>query len=128
MLERGDLVPHFVATTVDGRKLAYATIWQRRNLVLVCLAASQLSQPARAYVAELAGLWRQSGGQQSEFVITQDSVPGLPAPGVLVADRWGEIVYITSGCDVADLPSPPDLLDWVRYVESRCPECEGEAK
>jgi len=26
------------------------------------------------------------------------------------------------------LPTPEDLLDWIRYVENRCPECEGEAK
>ena len=26
------------------------------------------------------------------------------------------------------LPTPEDLLDWIRYGENQCPECEGEAK
>jgi hypothetical protein len=45
-----------------------------------------------------------------------------------VADRWGEIVYIAGGVQVAELPSPHELADWVSYVQHRCPECEGEAK
>ena len=33
---------------------------------------------------------------QNACVVTRDTVPGLPAPAALVADRWGEIVYLTA--------------------------------
>jgi hypothetical protein len=49
-------------------------------------------------------------------------------PGVVVADRWGEIVHVATTSQVDILTSPEDLLDWLDYLEKRCPECEGEAK
>ena len=128
MLQRGDLVPHFAVRTLDGGAMTYSTIWQRKNLVLVILPGSALDERSRAYVFRLSVLSQELSSQQSECVITQDSVPGMPGPSALVADRWGEIVHVAAGSDVADLPGPEDLLDWVRYVENQCPECEGEAK
>ena len=108
--------------------MTYSTIWKRKNLVLVTLTRAALDPPSRAYVSQLNILWQELSSQQSECVVTQDSLPGLPGPGALVADRWGEIVVVAAGSDVADLPTPEDLLDWIRYVENQCPECEGEAK
>jgi hypothetical protein len=61
-------------------------------------------------------------------VITRDHVPEIPSPGVVVADRWGEIVHIAAGADVDGLPLPRELLEWTGYVQHQCPECEGEAK
>jgi hypothetical protein len=128
MLQRGDLLPHFAIKTLDGGVMTYSTIWQRKNLVLVILPGAALNLRSRAYVSQLNILWLELSSQQSECVFTQDSVPGLPGPGALIADRWGEIVHVAGGSDVADLPTPEDLLDWIRYVEIQCPECEGEAK
>ena len=127
MLQRGDSVPHFNVRNVDNEPASYSTIWQRRNLVLVTLA--QVSGfSCTHYVSGLTALIPALGAQNAECVITRDSVPGLSSPGVLVADRWGEIVYITAMPDIADLPPPEELLDWVSYVQTQCPECEGEAK
>ena len=92
------------------------------------LPGAALDLPSRAYVSRLNILWQELSSRQSECVFTHDNVPGLPGPGALVADRWGEILHVAGGSDVADLPTPEDLLDWIRYVESQCPECEGEAK
>jgi hypothetical protein len=61
-------------------------------------------------------------------VVTRDRVPGLQAPATLVADRWGEIVYVTDTSRVDELPASSDLLDWLDYVDRRCPECEGETR
>jgi hypothetical protein len=127
MLHRGDLVPHFDVRTVGDEPVSYSTIWQRRNLVLVTLA-DVACDSCRGYVSELTALFPALGAQNTECVITRDPVPGMCSPGVLVADRWGEIVSITEVPDIADLPSPEELLDWVRYVQTQCPECEGEAK
>ena len=42
MLQRGDLVPHFTVKTLHGDEFSYATIWQRRNLVLSCASSNGL--------------------------------------------------------------------------------------
>jgi hypothetical protein len=46
----------------------------------------------------------------------------------VVADRWGEIVHIAAPSGIAGLPDPGELLEWLDYVEHRCPECEGETR
>ena len=48
MLQRGDSVPHFWVTTVGGEVFSYSTIWQRKNLVLLCLPAAE-SQSSGAF-------------------------------------------------------------------------------
>ena len=60
--------------------------------------------------------------------MTRDTVPGLPAPAALVADRWGEIAYVATAPTLDGLPAPSTLFDWLDYVVQRCPECEGEAR
>jgi hypothetical protein len=55
-------------------------------------------------------------------------VPGVQAPGALIADRWGEIIHITAVAESAQSPAAEDLLGWLEYVQNRCPECEGEVK
>jgi hypothetical protein len=127
MLARGDAVPHFDVRTLQGEQFRYSSIWQRRNLVLVTLPDSPSGSVDR-YISDLTARLEEIRDEQAECVITRDSVPGLPAAGMLVADRWGEIVYVASGAQAADLPPAQELLDWVAHIQTRCPECEGEAK
>lgn len=126
MLRRGDQVPHVEVTTVGGELFRYASIWQHQNLVLVALSGDA---PAGGHDA-LEQATRGDVFQQraSVCVITRDRVPGLQAPAALVADRWGEIVYVTETSRADELPSSSDLLDWLDYLDRRCPECEGEAR
>jgi hypothetical protein len=126
MLRRGDQVPHVEMKTVGGELFRYASIWQHKNLVLVALPGDA---PAGGYDA-LEQATRSDACQQRESVcvITRDRVPGLQAPAALVADRWGEIVYVTETSRAGELPSSSDLLDWLDYLDRRCPECEGEAR
>lgn len=130
MLGRGDRIPHISVTRIGGTTFAYDDIWQRRNLVLVSLAGERVDHDhdAAAYAADLAA--RDAAFQEFEttVVVTRESVPGLPSPAVLVADRWGEIVFVESADRVASLPRAADLLDWLRFVAHACPECEGEAR
>ena len=127
MLQRGDLLPHFTVTTLHGDEFSYATIWQRRNLVLVALPVTD-SESARSYVSELAARGAEFSDCDADCVITQDRVQAIPSPAVLVADQWGEIIYIAAKSDIRELPQVEEVLEWLRYVESRCPECEGESK
>lgn len=129
MLERGARLPHFAVTTVDGSRVDYSQIWQRRNLVLVCLPAEETTTGLlQSYLAELADRVRELAGDDTECVATSENVAGVPSPGVVVADRWGEVYFVAGGASVQDLPSHDEVLEWLRYVQHECPECQGEAR
>lgn len=125
MLRRGDAVPHFTVTTVDGASFTYATVWQRSNLVLAVLPsrvdAAAVSAELRKRAAELARA-------DTACVVTHEPVAGVPAPGVLVADRWGEVVHVAAAPPDGPGSAAADLLEWAEHVAHRCPECEGEAR
>jgi hypothetical protein len=127
MPQRGDLVPQFDLTTLAGERVTYSTIWQRKNLVLVTLGEPE-SEAADRYAHELTARMADFGENATACVITRERVPGVPDTGVLVADRWGEIVRVFASSDVAELPDTREILEWINYMQSRCPECEGEAK
>ena len=122
MLERGDQVPHFTVTQTDGSRANYSDIWQRRNLVLVCVPGGI------DFAAGLKARASEVHAHDAVCVITAESIPGLPCPGIVVADRWGEIYFVTGASDVAALPSFDEILDWLRYVAHECPECQGETR
>jgi hypothetical protein len=127
VLQRRDSVPHFEVRRHDGELFRYSTIWQHKNLLLVTIPTLD-SESTRAYVADVTARVREFGVQDLEYVITLDRVPGVSAPAVVVADRWGEIVFAVAKSEVADLPAPQELMEWLKYVRNQCPECEGEAR
>jgi hypothetical protein len=127
VLERGALVPHVVVTAIDGRRLDYGkSVWQRKNLVLVSVG----SNPDAGSAAEAlqAGVARLSRAYDAECVITHEPVPGLPAPGMLIADRWGEIFVVASADLASGLPGCDEIAEWLSYVQRQCPECRGETR
>jgi hypothetical protein len=126
MLQRGDLVPHFEVRTTTGELFSYSSIWQRKSLVLISLSPTVAAN--EDYVRELKKHGAEFSERDSVCVVTRDGVLGLPATGALIADQWGEIVHVVAPIDVNDMPTPRALLEWVEYIASRCPECEGEAK
>ena len=126
--QRGDRVPHFSVARLGGGRAEYAETWQRRNLLLVTLpAAAEMAVAAEAYAAAIAA--HSSGWAESEtdLVITTDPVSGVPSPGVLVADRWGEIHGAWYQPTPDRLPAAEELAEWLRYLQQVCPECQGEA-
>jgi peroxiredoxin len=127
MLQRGDSIPHFDVRTNEDRRISYATVWQRRNLVLISLPDVTCAA-CETYIAQLTVQIAAFASQNSECVITRDRVPEIPSPSVVVADKWGEIVHVATASDVADLPPVQELVDWVSYLQTQCPECEGEAR
>jgi hypothetical protein len=60
--------------------------------------------------------------------MTRAPITGVPRPGVVIADRWGEIYSVVNARSAPELPTVEDLLEWFRYIRHACPECEGEAK
>jgi hypothetical protein len=127
MLQRGDSVPHFEVKTIGGELFSYSTIWQRRHLVLLAIPTAESEAPG-TYSSELVARRSEFTAKGAECVVTGDRVPGIRSPAVVVADRWGEIVHVATTSQVENLTSPEELLDWVDYLDRRCPECEGEAK
>jgi hypothetical protein len=127
MRERGDSVPHFEVRTLAGEPFSYSMIWQQKHLLLVTIPTLD-SESISAYVADVVARVREFGDHDVQCVITRDSVSGISAPAVVVADRWGEIVFALEASDVAGLPAPQELMEWLNYVRNRCPECEAEAR
>ena len=127
MLSAGDVLPHFEATTVTGERFMYSRVWQRKNLLLVVLPIDD-EAAAVAYDAQLRDQAAAFCATDTVWIVTRDSVSGLPVRAVAIADRWGEIVYLATIEDPSGLPPPSELLDWTGYVQRRCPECEGETK
>jgi hypothetical protein len=128
MASRGEArlgyVPHFDVMTIDGQHVHYDDIWQRRNLVLV-LVASQDREAGARYASQLHARQAEFDREESTVVVTTEAVPKLTAPAVLVADRWGEIVFLetASGGRTFRWPDVDQLSSWVHFVEIQCPEC-----
>ena len=124
-LGHGDQVPQFEVRTLDGDVFRYSTVWQRKNLVLVTLPDQA---DDNGYPATLLARRAEFEHLDGVCVVTRDRLPGIATPGALVADRWGEIVYVAAPSLVSGLPAVSELIEWLDYLERRCPECEGEAR
>jgi len=127
VLRVADLVPHFTVHDLRGPIVSYKDIWQRQNLLLLMLCRAS-SNDAAAYLARLQAHMTKLADHDTAVVITTESVEGLSATSVMVADRWGEIHWIADAGSTDEMPAPSELIDWLRCVQMRCPECEGETK
>ena len=122
-----DLMPMFTASNrVDGRNVDYQHVWQQKNLVLVTLAEDDPT--ATSYAVSLNGLNASLSSQEAILIITTTHIEGIPSPGAVVADRWGEVYYVEGASRASELPGPDELMKWVQYVRNECPECQGEAR
>lgn len=129
MLRRRDGMPHFEVTTIDGERVRYADLWQHCNLVFV--SVDSRDDPYGRSLAERADDFAAS---ETALVVSTEPITGVPTPGVVVADQWGEIAYVFDAHHpdearqfdrrgTTSLPSERELLDWVHFVRLRCPEC-----
>ena len=121
-----DVMPMFTATNADGTLVRYDDIWQRKNLLLVSLPPDDPT--AAAYATSLSVLELDLAAYDAVLLVTTTRVEGVPSPGVVVADRWGEVYYVQEADRAAGLPAPDELTDWLRFVRNECPECQGETR
>jgi hypothetical protein len=125
MLQRGDRISHFDVTTVGGERISYTAIWQQQHLLLLILP----STPADDEPSYLKALnLEMPKFHDVACVVSRDAFAGMRGPGVVVADRWGEVIYAAGAESVGQLPRVEELVEWLEYVRNKCPECEGEAK
>ena len=47
----------------------------------------------------------------------------LGSPLLIIAERWGEIWAAWCGGQEQRMPSNQDILGWLTFIESQCPEC-----
>jgi hypothetical protein len=121
VLERRAQLPHFAVTTIDGTRFTYADVWQSMNLVLVVLPPSVVQADA-SYAAALTSALELSNptGQHTALVVTRDRIANEEHPLALIADKWGEIQYLTRAVDAAGLPDTRELGEWLTYIRIRC--------
>ena len=118
------MLPHFTVRDHEGRTVAYRDLWQRRNVLLIVVDSAESAR----YVSELKSRMDDLTAHETTCVITRDSVEGLRAPAAAIADRWGEIQKLIEVDHAARLPAVDELVEWLRYVQMQCPECQGEAR
>jgi hypothetical protein len=125
MLNKGDHVPRFECVTIDDIRVNYADVWQKKNLALLCLSEDS-SPEAQSYIQQLREALPALAVHDAVVVVTTTPIDGMPLPGCAVADRWGQMQWVTSAERIVDLPSPREIAAWLQFVEIQCPECEGE--
>jgi peroxiredoxin len=127
----GQQLPFFTLVTTDGREVRYRDLWQQQNLVLVTLLRD--SDEARAYAEELRKHQPELSAYDTEVVVwfiahNPDARAALgedfPVPSVLLADRFGEVEHVSRGGSERDLPRAASIVEWLRFIQSRCPECD----
>ena len=121
-----DLMAMFTASGADGTLFRYEDIWQRKNLLLVSLPDDDPT--AAAYATSLSVLKLNLAGYDAALLVTTTRLEGIPSPGVVVADRWGEVYYVRKADRASGLPSPDELIEWLQFVRNECPECQGETR
>jgi hypothetical protein len=147
-LAAGGRLPDLALPTVGGASTVPLKPGGRRNPILVAVHGGGCGE-CGAYLHHLA----EAAAELSEWdahavVIVPDAAapaPDLPFPVVLdaerrfaartglkgaavvIADQWGEVAHVADAGAGHALPAAPELVEWVRYLAMRCPECEGEA-
>lgn len=64
-------------------------------------------------------------GQPFPFLSDPDgkaTQPGLPAPALVVADRYGQVWAAWAGGEAHALPGVGEIADWLRFIGLQCPE------
>jgi hypothetical protein len=125
----GSAVPHVTIATTNGRRVEYAELWQRKQLMLVIVPEAR-NAVWTAFEQQLEAARAQFEALETALVVSRDRVRGVDRPLACAADRWGEVTHIApleAGGGFV-MPELDTLLLWAEATLHRCPECEGEAR
>jgi len=86
-------VPHFDVVTLNGQRVHYRDLWQRRNVVLLLVSPGDRGVAER-FAAQVDAHRSEFEESDADVVVTTGPVPGFSPPRLVVADRWGEILHM----------------------------------
>lgn len=127
---RRNLVLMFADDPASEAWLELASALARRETDLIREEAEVLIV-LRASVAEVAEiktkeklpfrvLADREGAIHTLFGVGADA---MRAPVIYLTDRFGEIVSIQPAAQALPLPAAREILDWLSFINSQCPEC-----
>jgi peroxiredoxin len=115
-LTRGAMLRDITVTAAEGRRVQISDFRGRRNIVLVF-------EPAPVLLSELT----KAGDELREEEAVVLTVPeddrasreryAIAGSAVFISDRYGEIYF-----SAEQLPPISDIMDWLRFINSQCPE------
>ena len=151
---KGHLLRDFCLETTDGKKICLSDYRGRSNLVLIFMdnrseTLMLASDLAEAYPEikerEAEVLAVRSSDQLAQAGERQDIVPypvlvdwdghmhaefgavdtrGKASPAVYITDRFAEVFSVYRRRDGQSLPTTTEILSWLEFINSQCPECE----
>lgn len=124
-MQTGDRLPAIEVPAADGGSVA---LRQPGRFATVVVAVHERCDDCAAYRAQLAARADDVRAWDGRIVaVTADAAPGIATPAVLIADQWGELAAVENAGEEHDFIAVQEVLDWLRYLAMKCPECEGEA-
>jgi peroxiredoxin len=123
--------------TPEGRTVRFSDFRGRRNLV-VLLGATRLLSDLATRSSELSYEEAQvlvvsPRPVESPFLVLLDPEKKVhdalgaseSAPAVYITDRYGEIYATYRVSEGQQLPTADEVLRWLEFINSQCPECEA---
>jgi hypothetical protein len=96
-----------------------------RDATVVVVLHGPDCEACAAYVAKLAEQAEDIGASDGRVKYVRAALED--APGVAIADQWGEIAVAELAGAAHRFMEPAEVITWLQYLAMKCPECEGEA-
>lgn len=119
------------APTLDGERVQLSDLRGRRNLVLIFAGTNGEEWRLLSELREVRDDLRE---EEAVVAAVADRDPesrawygalaadGTPRAALYVTDRYGEIYFAAHPERGQALPSAAEVLDWLRFINSQCPE------
>ena len=124
-LKSGDRLPDVQVQSVDGDMVSLRT---HSRLATVLLALHPDCGKCSAYRDDIAAHAQQLREWDGRVLaVGPHAASGIEAPSVLIADQWGELAVVENAGEQHEFIEVQEVIDWLRFLATKCPECEGEA-
>jgi len=92
--------------------------WAGRPLAIVALSLEEATE----LVGRVGGVPFPVLADVDGSALRRLNVPA-DRSALVIADRWGLVYHSVAAEGVAQLPEEDELVEWVRYLATQCPEC-----
>ncbi len=115
---RGEDLPGIWGAATDGRRVHTWDLHGRKNIVVI-FSGEQSNEPVQELVRALSIRRGEIQDEDAEVILGENV---LHRAAICIADRYGE-VYFSDVCSDTVCLSVDNVLEWLRFIESQCPEC-----